>query len=301
MTKPFVSVVIPARDAEQTLADCLDSVLAQTYPNFEVVVVNNVSSDATSEILELYAQKCSRVKVMQEAILGRGRARNIGIGIAKGSIILMTDADCTIPPNWLEIMTQPILEGREVVVQGKTARRGNSFWVSMQNNFNREFYQYSLSQRRYLNQINTKNLALKKSVLLEVGVFDSEFHNMEDFELKIRLQQSGHRIYFGKQSEVIHLQLISAGFAFWKRVDQGYWATEAFFKHKPYLETHPEPLTSAFSLKNAALFIPWLLGLLLRGQLKKFYFEAVIGFGWRVGIGLNLAHRFSKRIFPEVD
>ena len=90
---PLVSVIIPAYNAERFVARTLESVLSQTYKNIEVLVVNDGSTDRTVEIVESFARKDSRIRILHQPNLGAPAARNCGIRSAKGEYIAPLDAD----------------------------------------------------------------------------------------------------------------------------------------------------------------------------------------------------------------
>lgn len=91
---PHFSVIIPAYNAENTIERCLDSVLAQTYSDFECIVVNDGSTDKTTDILDSYAKKDTRFKIIHKENGGVSSARNVGLEIGGGnmlpSLMLMT-------------------------------------------------------------------------------------------------------------------------------------------------------------------------------------------------------------------
>src|SRR5579885_2506952 len=93
-----ISLVIPAHNEESHLAACLDAVAAQTVRPFEVIVVDNNSSDATAEVARSY----SFVRVVREPRQGLAFARDAGFDAARGELIGRIDADTLLPPNWVE-------------------------------------------------------------------------------------------------------------------------------------------------------------------------------------------------------
>lgn len=98
-----LSVIIPAYNAEKTIALCLDSVLAQTVPEYEVYVVNDGSTDATEEILKNYVQRYpARLHYLTVENGGQGRARNIALELVKGEYIGFVDSDDWIDPDMYE-------------------------------------------------------------------------------------------------------------------------------------------------------------------------------------------------------
>lgn len=90
---PAFSVVIPLYNTERYIAGTLDSVLAQTFADFEVVVVNDASTDSGPSIVERYAKQDSRIRMITQANRGLAGARNGGIRVARGSYIALIDAD----------------------------------------------------------------------------------------------------------------------------------------------------------------------------------------------------------------
>ena len=91
---PLVSVVVPSFNAELTLAECLDSITGQQYPNLEIIVIDDLSTDGTIRIAQEYASKDSRIRVIQKkSNAGPGAARNDGLRMAQGKYLQFVDAD----------------------------------------------------------------------------------------------------------------------------------------------------------------------------------------------------------------
>ena len=88
MTEPLISIVIPVYNAEKYLRACLDSVLAQTYKNWEAICVNDGSSDNSAQILEEYAAKDARFHIIYQQNCGLAGARNSGIKKVNGTDLM---------------------------------------------------------------------------------------------------------------------------------------------------------------------------------------------------------------------
>lgn len=99
---PLVSVVIPAYNASRTLGETLDSVLAQTYSNIEIIVVNDGSTDATAAVLQSYK---SRIQTIEQLNSGLPVARNVGCLAANGEYIALLDADDLCAPERISMQT----------------------------------------------------------------------------------------------------------------------------------------------------------------------------------------------------
>ncbi len=120
MVDPKVSVIIPVYKVEKYLARCLDSVLAQTYPNLEVICVNDGSPDNSGAILATYALQDTRIKVLTQENKGQSAARNAGLEIATGGWILFVDSDDWIPQDAVAGFLQVAKESGAPVVVSAT-------------------------------------------------------------------------------------------------------------------------------------------------------------------------------------
>ena len=100
----MISIVIPAYNAAATVGRCLDSLLAQTYRDFELIVVDDGSTDSTAQIISAYAERDSRIRLIRQENAGVSAARNVGLDAARGDLIGFTDSDDAISPEFLEAL-----------------------------------------------------------------------------------------------------------------------------------------------------------------------------------------------------
>ena len=107
---PKISIIIPAYNVEKYLSQCLDSILAQTFKDFECICVNDGSTDNTLTILREYANKDNRIKIINQKNSGSSVSRNNGIKQALGQYISFIDADDWVTENYLEILYNKIIE-----------------------------------------------------------------------------------------------------------------------------------------------------------------------------------------------
>ena len=100
-TKPKISVLVPVYKAEATLDACVKSILAQTFPDFELLLVDDESPDACPALCDAWAQKDPRIRALHPAKTGPGPsgARNAGLDAARGDWITMVDSDDTVAPD----------------------------------------------------------------------------------------------------------------------------------------------------------------------------------------------------------
>lgn len=101
---PAVSVIVPIYNVEKYLERCLDSILTQSFENFELILVDDGSTDLSGAICDEYAEKDSRIIIFHTQNSGVSSARNLGIGAAKGNYIMFCDGDDCVHPQWIETL-----------------------------------------------------------------------------------------------------------------------------------------------------------------------------------------------------
>lgn len=102
----YFTVIIPVYNVESYLCDCLDSVVNQTFPDWEAICVNDGSTDGSAAILDEFAAKDNRIRIVTQSNSGLSAARNAGLDIAKGDYILFLDSDDWLEQNALEILSR---------------------------------------------------------------------------------------------------------------------------------------------------------------------------------------------------
>jgi glycosyltransferase involved in cell wall biosynthesis len=108
-----LSVIIPTYNEEKVIRNCLNSLLEQTYKNFEVILVDDGSTDCTEKIAKVFKAKEYEIKIFRQNHKGPGAARNLAAKEAIGDILVFVDADMTFDENFLEKLVGPIIEGKE--------------------------------------------------------------------------------------------------------------------------------------------------------------------------------------------
>ena len=96
---PLISVVVPVYRVEEYLDHCVSSIVEQTYPNLEILLVDDGSPDKSGEICDRWAQRDSRIRVIHKQNAGAGAARNTALDMAKGDLIAFVDSDDYLHPN----------------------------------------------------------------------------------------------------------------------------------------------------------------------------------------------------------
>ena len=198
---PFVSVVVPVRDGESTIATCLDAILATDYPDDrrEILVVDNGSSDGTAALI-----RARPVRYLHEPTRGVSHARNRGIAESRGEILAFVDADCLVEPKWLSELVLPF-EDREV---GAVA--GDLQHVEPTTPAERQAARLLGNWQRFAFNSNpaypiTANAAYRREVLERIGGFDPHMTRAQDVELGLRFKErSGRRLAYAERATARH-------------------------------------------------------------------------------------------------
>ena len=110
MDNPLISIIIPVYNVEDYIRPCLDSILTQTYTNFEAILVDDGSKDGSGRICDEYAEKDSRFVVVHKDNEGVAKARITAFDHSKGELITFIDSDDYVSPLYLEELSKPIIE-----------------------------------------------------------------------------------------------------------------------------------------------------------------------------------------------
>lgn len=126
-SEPLVTVVVPVYKVEQYIHECVDSILRQTYKNFELYLVDDGSPDNCGQICDQYQEKDSRVHVIHKENGGLSDARNAAINLSKGEYITFIDSDDYVADFYLESLVSAAISFQADIVQGCYTRENNDF------------------------------------------------------------------------------------------------------------------------------------------------------------------------------
>lgn len=102
--EPLISIIVPVYQVKEYLDECVESLLAQTYTNLELLLVDDGSTDGSGEICDRYAVKDDRVRVVHQENQGPSAARNAGLDCAKGKYVAFVDSDDIVLPDFIEVL-----------------------------------------------------------------------------------------------------------------------------------------------------------------------------------------------------
>ncbi len=108
-TQPLVSIIVPIYNTARYLPACLDSIIAQTHQNLEIILIDDGSTDHSGQIADNYAKKDSRIKVTHQKNQGQSAARNLGLTMVKGEFVSFLDSDDEIKPTFIEKLLAPLV------------------------------------------------------------------------------------------------------------------------------------------------------------------------------------------------
>ncbi|WP_426351361.1 glycosyltransferase family 2 protein [Alloiococcus sp. CFN-8] len=125
----LISIIVPIYNVEQYLKRCIDSILVQTYTNFELILVDDGSPDSSGNICDEYARKDPRVLVIHKSNGGLSDARNAGLRIAKGDYIAFVDSDDWVAPTFLEYLLNALKKSDSDICECDVIRTTGSSFV----------------------------------------------------------------------------------------------------------------------------------------------------------------------------
>ncbi|TAL68947.1 MAG: glycosyltransferase [Bacteroidetes bacterium] len=203
-----VSIVVPARNEEDNIESCIESIMSNNYPkdNFEVIVVNDRSTDKTGEILVNLQSIYSNLIVLKitdntkhKNLRGKPGALQVGIESAKGEIIMMTDADCIVNENWIESVSKPFLDENVGLTAAVTnIKPSNGFEIAQA-----VYWVYMHTMACAGIGINQplgcfgNNLSVRKSDFVQLGGFENiKFSMTEDLALQQAVFNNNRKIRY---------------------------------------------------------------------------------------------------------
>jgi glycosyltransferase involved in cell wall biosynthesis len=204
MSVPPLSVIIPVRNSPDDLRVCLDSLQASSYKDYEVIVVDDASTDGTPDVA---AKRGAQIVRLQRQS-GPAAARNRGAEVARGDILLFLDADVCVHPDTLHQVIATFEQNPAVDAtfgSYDTQPYARNFLSQYKNLFHHFVHQQG---REEASTFWSGCGAIKRSVFLEMGGFDTRYGRpcIEDIELGVRLRRAGRIIRLNKRIQVTHLK-----------------------------------------------------------------------------------------------
>jgi len=225
---PHISVVICAYNAERTMDACLQSLRALRYPNYDVIIVNDGSTDRTAEISQRYPD----MQLISQENKGLSVARNVGIEHASGEIVAYTDSDCVVDPDWLTYLAYKFVQNGCVAVGGPNLPPPEESRVAACVAAAPGGPTHVLVDDEIAEHIPGCNMAFTKAALLQINGFDP-LHRAagDDVDLCWRLQNEGHAIGFSAAAQVWHFRRNTIKAYLKQQMGYGQAEAQLYFKH----------------------------------------------------------------------
>lgn len=202
MNLPHISIIIPNYNGSATIGKCLEAAFALDYENFEVVVVDDCSTDNSVEIIRSYP--CELVRLEKHG--GASKSRNVGARNSRGELLFFVDADCLLPQNCLNVVARCAAEyGPETIIGGSYTWL--PYDVDFFSMFQSAFIRYC--ETRHLHDpdyIATHAMVINAGVFERSGGFPEEFMPiLEDVEFSHRMRRAAYRLVMAPDLLVQHI------------------------------------------------------------------------------------------------
>lgn len=204
---PLVSVIVPTYNYGEFIGEMLESLQAQTYGNWECLVIDDDSTDSTQEVVAQYAREDSRIKYLHQSNQRQAAARNTGLKNARGQYVQFLDADDLIEPHKLEKQVRYLEHHPEVDIVYSSMRYFNSA------NINERMFSMGEDNAPWMPEVSgtgqdillllvcanimaVNSPLIRRSVVDDVGLFDRELPPLEDWDFWLRCAVKGKRFQY---------------------------------------------------------------------------------------------------------
>lgn len=223
-----VSIVIPVYNRSSLIRDVIGALLEQTYQPFEIIIVDDGSTDNTSAVVSSYP-----IRYFYQKNRGPASARNRGFRESKGDIVAFIDSDCVARKDWLENLVKGFDSPEVGAVAGSYDIANPESLLSRL--IHEEIKWRHSGFKRYIRAFGSYNVAIKREVFEKVGGFDESYRTAsgEDNDLSYRILKAGYKIRFVPDALVAHYHTENL----FKYLREQY--RHAFWRMKLYKD-HPE-------------------------------------------------------------
>jgi GT2 family glycosyltransferase len=214
MLSPKASVIITAYNAASDLPDCLDNLIRQDYPNYEIIVVDNASTDHSQQIIERYRDFVINLRLEKNRAVAGGY--NAGAEAASGEYLVFINADTVPQPGWLSGLIEPMLKNEAIgmttsrILLAKTPHLintcGNDItWTGLTVCRGMGEPAERWMEAGEVSAVSGASCAIRSDLFHRICGFDEIFEfYLDDTDLSLRAQLAGYKIWYAPQSRILH-------------------------------------------------------------------------------------------------
>lgn len=216
---PTVSIIVPAYNEASVIENCVRSIQLTTYDRYDVVLVDDGSSDDTLELMKALAVSDCRITVLSQENAGRGAALNLGLRHSTGEVLVFADADCIFSRHTVKRMLQGFADRRTGAVCGDdrpvTLDRVQARTLALISHVGTGLVRRAQTVMGFLPIVSGTIGAFRRSVLNAVGPFREDTVG-EDLELTWRVHRAGYGVVFAPKA-LVYVESPSTIRALWRR------------------------------------------------------------------------------------
>lgn len=189
-----VTVLMPAFNAGHYIAEAIESVLSQTYSDFELIIINDGSTDNTQSVIENYAQKDKRIQIISHPNIGMGASLNEGLNLANNEWIIRMDADDVMMPNRIERQLNFVNQHPDLAVSASLVyyinEKGKVIGKNSSELKNPQYFQSYLKSNELIG-FHHPGVIMRKDVVMSVYGYRPQFWPADDIDLWNRIAERG--------------------------------------------------------------------------------------------------------------
>lgn len=246
-----VSVVIPVRNEEHTIGKCIESLLSNTYENFEIVIVDGMSVDKTVDVVQGYVGKYSdKIRIVENPRIHTPSGLNIGIQKSTGDYVMIASGHARYSENYISECVDAIQKGECDVAGGVmevTPRYNSPKAVAISEVLKNPFgiggakYRIGAPTKIYVDTVAYG--IYKREIFENVGLFNEKLIRNQDIEFNLRLKRAGYKIMLIPQARSYYFARDTYGKLWKNNFSNGFWVTySSRFVKKAYKIRHLIPL-----------------------------------------------------------
>lgn len=246
-----VSVIIPVRNEERTVSNCIDSLLNNSYKNIEIIVVDGMSNDRTVEVIKGYIDKYGeKIKLLQNSSVFTPTGLNLGISNSTGDYIMIASGHARYSENYIDECVNAIENGEcdvaggvMVVIPRSDSPKAIAISEVLKHPFGVGGAKYRTGAREKMYVDTVAYGVYKKEIFEKIGLFKEELIRNQDIEFNLRLKKAGYRTMLIPQARSYYYARDTYKKLWENNFSNGFWVTySAKFVRRAFRLRHLIPL-----------------------------------------------------------